>query len=75
MILTILRKIEILHYQNLFVEISEQSVTEIQIVKEVTLATSSEKNVEEQTIVQSEEVREDEESVRQESVDDLTKIR
>ena len=75
MILTILRKIEILHYQNLFVEISEQSVTEIQIVKEVTLATSSEKNVEEQTIVQSEEVREDEESLRQESVDDLTKIR
>ena len=75
MILTILRKIEILHYQNLFVEISEQSVTEIQIVKEVTSATSSEKNAEEQTIVQSEEVREDEESVRQESVDDLTKIR
>ena len=75
MILTILRKIKILLYQNLFVEISEQSVTEIQIVKEVTLATSSEKIVEEQTNVQSEEVREDEESVHQESVDDLTKIR
>ena len=75
MILTILRKIKILLYQNLFVEISEQSVTEIQIVKEVTLATSSEKIVEEQTNVHSEEVREDEESVHQESVDDLTKIR
>ena len=75
MILTILRKIKILLFQNLFLEISEESVTEIQIVKEVTLATSSEKIVEEQTIVKSEEVREDEESVRQESVDDLTKIR
>ena len=75
MILTILRKIKILLFQNLFLEISEESVTEIQIVKEVTLATSGENIVEEQTIVKSEEVREDEESVRQESVDDLTKIR
>lgn len=54
----------------IFSEVTEQSVTEVQIVKEVTLATSSEEIVDEKTDSQSEEVRDDEKSVREDSDED-----